>query len=161
VADFAELATAVGEAAAALGVRVAVAESLTGGMLSSALAQAPEAGEWFAGGVVAYGSDVKHNLLEVPPGPVVSGPSARAMASTTARLLAAEFAVSLTGAGGPDPQDGERPGTVFLGLHTPSGVCHRRFHFDGGPEAVCRSAVHEALLALHHAMSGRQVLSGS
>ncbi|HEY3605026.1 MAG TPA: CinA family protein, partial [Sporichthyaceae bacterium] len=85
--------------------------------------------------------------------------SARAMASTTARLLAAEFAISLTGAGGPDPQDGEPPGTVFLGLVTPRGVCHRRFQFDGGPEAVCRSAVREALLALHHAV--QSALAGS
>jgi nicotinamide-nucleotide amidase len=161
VQDTAEIAAAVGDAVAALGVRVAVAESLTGGMLSAALAQAPDAGEWFAGGIVAYGSDVKHHLLEVPPGPVVSAVSARAMAATTSRLLAAEFAVSLTGVGGPDPQDGERPGTVFLGLHTPSGVCHRRFHFDGGPDAVCRAAVHEALRALHTAVSDRQLLSGS
>ena len=52
--------------------RVAVAESLTGGQVCAELARTPDAGEWFVGGVVAYLSQVKYDLLGVPPGPVVS-----------------------------------------------------------------------------------------
>jgi nicotinamide-nucleotide amidase len=129
---------------------VAVAESLTGGMLSSALAQACGSSNWFRGAVVAYASDVKHQLLCVPAGPVVSAPAAEAMADGVRRLLNADVAVALTGAGGPDSQDGQPPGTVFFGLSNgkDSQVEHR--YFDcGDPAQVCDEAVAEALGLLY------------
>jgi nicotinamide-nucleotide amidase len=129
-------------------VRVAAAESLTGGLVCSLLARASDAGTWFAGGVVAYASDVKHQLLGVPEGPVVSEPAARAMATGVAGLTRAQFAVSLTGAGGPEPQDGQPPGTVFLGLASPAGVRVERLALPGEPAEVCREAARRALLAL-------------
>jgi nicotinamide-nucleotide amidase len=51
---------------------VAVAESLTGGVLSQALAGTGDAGEWFAGGVVAYRNATKYRALGVPEGPVIT-----------------------------------------------------------------------------------------
>jgi hypothetical protein len=66
----------VGELALAQGRTIAVAESLTGGMIASALAQAQQASQWFRGSLVAYSTQVKHHLLEVPDGPVVSGDAA-------------------------------------------------------------------------------------
>jgi nicotinamide-nucleotide amidase len=146
-------ACAVGKRAQELGVRVAVAESLTGGLVASLLARAPDAGTWFAGGIVAYGSDVKHDLLQVPPGPVVSAQSADAMASNAARLLHAQFAVSLTGVGGPDPQDGHDPGTVFLAVATPTGTDGTRLALDGEPGEVCQGAAAAALAALEQALA--------
>ncbi|MFZ5850450.1 MAG: CinA family protein [Actinomycetota bacterium] len=108
------LATQLADLAARRGLTVAVAESLTGGLLASRLAAAPGASTWFAGGIVAYARAVKHDLLGVPPGPVVSGPAARAMAGSVARLLGADVALGVTGVGGPGEQDGEPPGTVFV-----------------------------------------------
>lgn len=143
-----QIAEAVGKHALAAQVRVAAAESLTGGLVCSLLARASDAGTWFAGGVVAYASDVKHSLLGVPEGPVVSEPAARAMARGVAELTHAQFAVSLTGAGGPDPQDGQPPGTVFLGVASPGGIRVRKLSLDGGPEDVCREAARTALLEL-------------
>src|SRR5699024_12344539 len=64
-------------------LRVAVAESLTGGRISSHLSAARGSGEWFAGGIVAYSSDVKHRLLNVPPGPVVACQAGDMRARTT------------------------------------------------------------------------------
>lgn len=122
-----------------------VAESLTGGMLSSQLAQAPGASEWFRGGIVAYASQVKHHLLDVPPGPVVSEQAALAMARGAARLLDAEIAVALTGVGGPDEQDGQPPGTVWLGTVIEGREQARSFHFPGDPGQVCRLACSAAL----------------
>ena len=58
---------------------VAVAESLTGGGIASALSRASTSGDWFAGGIVAYQPHVKHGLLEVPPGPIVSAQAAETM----------------------------------------------------------------------------------
>lgn len=119
-AERAELATHLAELLESAGLTVAVAESLTGGMVASALAEAPGASRWFRGGVVAYASDVKHELLGVPPGPVVSADAAAAMAQGVRKLLRADLAVAVTGAGGPRGQDGQPPGTVFIGLSSPS-----------------------------------------
>lgn len=152
----AALARSVGARARDLGVRVAVAESLTGGLVSSALAEAPEAGEWFAGGIVAYASDVKHGLLGVPSGSVICADAALAMASSVSRLLDAEFAVSLTGAGGPEPQDGAQPGTVFLAVAAPTTVRERRLMLHGAPDDVCRRAAWSALAALDAALEHAQ-----
>lgn len=144
-----ELAGRVAELAAAHGVTVAVAESLTGGMIASSLAEAPGASDWFRGGVVAYASDVKHELLDVPPGPVVSAPAAAAMAQGARRLLRADVAVAVTGAGGPDPQDGQPAGTVFLALADDAGthVEHRRFS-GSDPSQVCADTTADALRLL-------------
>ena len=66
---------------------VAVAESLTSGKLASRLGAAPEASNWFAGGVVAYAAHVKFEVLGVEPGPVVSEQCARQMARGVVRLM--------------------------------------------------------------------------
>jgi nicotinamide-nucleotide amidase len=129
---------------------IAVAESLTGGMLASALAAAPQSSRWFRGGVVAYASDVKHELLNVPGGPVVSAQAARAMADGVRRLLKADVAVALTGAAGPDGQDGQPPGTVFLGLADERDTHVEYRCFDrNDPTEVCAEAVAEALRLLY------------
>ena len=65
---------------------VAAAESLTSGRVAAQLGAAPEAAEWFRGGLVAYHDQVKHGLLGVPDGPVVCDRAARQMARGAARL---------------------------------------------------------------------------
>ena len=105
------------------GRTLAVAESLTGGLLASTFARAPGASEWFRGGIVAYCSQVKYDVLDVPNGPVVSEAAATAMARGAARLLKGNIALAVTGVGGPDRQDGESsapsgppPGLPILAL---------------------------------------------
>src|SRR5688572_18669120 len=70
-----------------LELRVAVAESLTSGRIASALGAGSDAAEWFAGGIVAYASDVKFELLDVEPGPVINAACARQLAKGAAKLL--------------------------------------------------------------------------
>jgi nicotinamide-nucleotide amidase len=118
------------------GIYVAVAESLTGGELSARFASAPGAGDWFRGGIVAYASGVKHDLLDVPPGPVVSEASARAMAAGACHLLGADVGVAVTGVGGPDEQDGQRPGTVWLSLSHDGITVTSLRHFSGSPAEI-------------------------
>lgn len=126
---------------------VAVAESLTGGLVSSALAKAPGASDWFRGGLVAYSSAVKHDVLGVPPGPVVTAEAAEAMARGARRLLSADVAAAVTGVGGPDEQDGRAPGTVFVAVATAEGCRAEEYHLMGDPGKVCADAV-TATLAL-------------
>ena len=110
------LEVVVGRLLVGAGLRLAVAESLTGGMLSARLTTVPGASGWFAGAVVSYGEDVKRALLGVGPGPVVSAEAAGEMAVGAARLLDADIGLSLTGVAGPAQADGQPVGTVFVGL---------------------------------------------
>ena len=98
------------------GLTLAVAESLTGGLLASRIVTVPGSSEWFRGGVVAYASEVKFDVLGVPEGPVVSGETAMAMADGVRRLLGADVGLSTTGVAGPTEQEGKPPGTVWLGI---------------------------------------------
>jgi nicotinamide-nucleotide amidase len=103
----------------ASGLRLAVAESVTGGLVAARLTSVPGASQWFAGGVVSYGDDVKRSLLDVGPGPVVSEQAAAEMASGVRQLLQADIGLSLTGVAGPTTQDHQPVGTVFIGLSGP------------------------------------------
>lgn len=140
---------------------IAVAESLTGGQLASELARATEASAWFRGGVVAYASEVKYDLLDVPRGPVVSRPAAAAMARSVADRLGADVGVSVTGVGGPDPQDGQPAGTVWMAVWTPDQACERLAHFDGDPATVCAKTCDVALALVLEMVDQGDVAGGS
>ena len=131
-------ADAVGAALKRDGRTLAVAESLTGGLLASTFAQASGASQWFRGGVVAYSSQVKYDLLDVPEGPVVSETAAVAMARGAGRLLEADVAVAVTGAGGPDPQDGQPPGTVWAAVWPAQLGEAVLLRLSGSPESICQ-----------------------
>jgi nicotinamide-nucleotide amidase len=142
----ARLADSVAAAAVERGVTIAVAESLTGGMISSALSGADNASEWFRGGVVAYSSEVKFELLGVPPGPVVSEQAAVAMARAVAHLMRADVTVAVTGVGGPGPRDGLPPGTVWFARVTGSTVDAVGEQFEGDdPAEICSATRRRAL----------------
>jgi nicotinamide-nucleotide amidase len=132
--------------------RVAVAESCTGGLLAQALVSMPGSGEWFRGGLVAYDSDVKFDLLDVTPGPVVTARAATEMAEGVARLLDADVTLAITGAAGPDPQDGAQPGTVFVACFVGGRTRVGEHHFDGPPAQVCEQARDQALRDLARAL---------
>lgn len=149
-----ELAELVAKRAAASGRTVAVAESLTSGLIASRLGAATDASEWFRGGITAYSSQVKFSLLGVASGPVVCASCAEQMARSAARLLGADVAVATTGVGGPGPQEGQPAGTVFIavaGAGFADAVHHR---FDGDPHEVVDQTTTEALRALAAALDG-------
>ncbi|MGH3915571.1 MAG: CinA family protein [Pseudonocardiaceae bacterium] len=148
-AERVQVAAQIAELLDSTGLNVAVAESLTGGMVSSALAEAPGASSWFRGAVVAYSSEVKHQVLDVAPGPVVTARAAAAMAKGVRRLLQADVAIALTGAGGPGGQDGQPPGTAFLGLADCWGtVVEHRFFEGRNPADICAATTVAALRLL-------------
>lgn len=98
------------------GLTLGVAESLTGGLITSRLTDVPGASDVLRGGVVSYASGVKFDLLGVPEGPVVSAASAEAMADGVRRVVGSDVGISATGVAGPGEQEGQPVGTVFLGL---------------------------------------------
>ncbi|HUI01979.1 MAG TPA: competence/damage-inducible protein A [Acidimicrobiales bacterium] len=130
----------------ARGLTLGLAESLTGGLVASRLVNVVGAGDWFRGAVVSYASDVKHDVLDVPPGPVVSQPAARAMAEGARRVLGAAVGLALTGVAGPDSQEGVAPGTVFIGVAGPGSAADAvEIRLPGDRERVRQFAAISAL----------------
>lgn len=98
------------------GLTLAVAESLTGGLITSRLTEVPGSSDVLLGGVVSYASEVKYHLLDVPEGPVVSAAAAAAMAEGVRARLGADVGIGVTGVAGPAEQEGQPVGTVYLGV---------------------------------------------
>jgi len=155
----AEQVDAIATLARRTNLRVGVAESLTCGQLSAALGAGPEASAWFAGGVVAYASEVKVDLLGVAPGPVVSARCAREMARGAARVLGVEASLAATGVGGPDPQEGRAPGTVYVATVVHGEEDGVLLELAGDPEQVLAQTVWHGLDLLRHAMAAAGPIS--
>ena len=141
------------------GATVAVAESVTGGLLGAALTDMPGASATFRGGVLAYATELKERLLGVP-GPLleaegpVSAQVAAAMAAGVRDGLDATFGVALTGVAGPDPQDGNAPGTVFIGVAGPDDGQVRELSLSGDRQQIRATAVRSALELLRDVLTG-------
>ena len=116
----------------AQGLTLATAESLTGGMIGSRLTAVSGSSRAYRGSVVAYAGDVKRGLLGVPEGPVVSEEAVMAMATGACRVLGADVSVAVTGVAGPEPHDGQEPGTVWMATCVDGRVeaVRARFPFD-------------------------------
>ncbi len=109
-----------------------VAESMTGGLIASRCTEVPGSSGWIRGGIVSYASEVKFDLLGVPEGPVVCEEAAIAMAEGARRVLGAGVGLSVTGVAGPEEQDGQPVGSVFVGvaLEERSEAVHLRLAGD-------------------------------
>jgi len=134
------------------GLTVAVAESLTAGLVCARIADVPGASAVLRGGVVAYATDLKATLLDVDAdllaahGPV-HGQVAGQMAVGVRRRLGADLGAATTGVAGPLPSDGKAVGTVFVAVADLAGVVVRGLVLDGDRAAV-RRATTDHILAL-------------
>jgi nicotinamide-nucleotide amidase len=110
---------------------LAVAESMTGGMITARLTDVPGSSDVLRGGVVSYATAVKHEVLGVPEGPVISADTAMAMASGVRRLLDADVGLAITGVAGPASQEGEPVGTAYVGWDVAGEVQAKRLALFG------------------------------
>ena len=140
------------------GFKLAVAESLTGGLLASTIVDAPGASKVFLGGVVAYDSNLKRSLLHVSAAllqsrgavdaevAVAMARGVRELAAEAAQLSLGEvIAVATTGVAGPDDQDGKPAGLVYLaisGLGDPEAI---ELRLEGDRQAIREATVAAAL----------------
>ncbi|GGM21599.1 CinA family protein [Promicromonospora citrea] len=137
-------------AAAARGWTIGVAESLTGGRVTAALVAVPGASRVVRGGVVAYATDLKARLLGVDAdllaerGAVDEAVAAQ-MASGVRSATGADVGLATTGVAGPDPQDGQPPGVVFVAASTPVVTEVHRLDLTGDRPAVIEGAVRGVL----------------
>ena len=136
------------------GLSLAVAESLTGGLVGARLTAVPGASDVFRGAVVSYASAVKFDLLGLPEGPVVSTDAAKAMALGVRDRLGADVGIATTGVAGPAEQERQPPGTVFLGLAHRDRVEALRVRLPGDRRRVREYAVISVLNLLRLHVSG-------
>jgi nicotinamide-nucleotide amidase len=145
------------------GATLAVAESLTGGLLADAFVQVPGASAVFRGGIVAYATDLKHTLLEVAKplldqaGPVDSR-VAHQMAAGVARQCQTSLGLAVTGVAGPTAQAGQPVGTVFVavaGRWQGVNVAEVGRHQLSGDRAAIRAQAVRAALELLGEVVGR------
>lgn len=134
-----------------LGLTFGTAESLTGGMISAAIASVSGASAVLMGGVVSYDPRIKRDVLGVPQAVidtvgVVSEACAAAMARGARELLKVDIAVSATGVAGPAGGTADCPvGTVWLGVSSARGDYARCYHFTGDRQSIREQSAAEAL----------------
>ncbi|WP_121832958.1 CinA family protein [Streptomyces sp. S1] len=109
------------------GQTLAVAESLTGGLVAAELTGVPGASASFRGSVTAYATALKHELLGVDEALLaergaVDPEVASQMAAGVRARLGADWGIATTGVAGPDPQDGQPVGTVYVAVAGPAGT---------------------------------------
>ena len=144
-----DISAAISGLARSRGLTVAVAESLTGGALSGELAAAESSSEWYAGAVVAYQSRTKYHVLGVPDGdPVITESAVLQMARGVRELLRTDAAVAVSGAGGPEGQDGQPAGTVWIAVSVGEDTRTEKHLFPGSPEDILARTTTRALTLL-------------
>lgn len=139
-----------------LGWTVGVAESLTGGLVISALVAVPGASAVVRGGVVAYATDVKHSLLGVDAAlleahgavhPLVAAQMAEGVRAALGRDgHRCDLGVATTGVAGPESPDGQPVGTVHIAVSTPLGTRVETLALDGARDAIRADAARAAVL---------------
>ena len=127
------------------GLTLALAESVTGGLVAARLTGIPGASDVLRGSVVSYASEVKFDLLGVTPGPVVSEHAAAEMATGARRVLGSDIALALTGVAGPSEQDGMPVGTLCIGLAIGDDVRTTTVRLPGQREQMRQMSVITAL----------------
>ena len=146
-------------ACVARGLSIATAESLTAGLVSASIADVPGCSAVFRGGVVAYATDVKGSVLGLDASDlahVVSEQVAAELARNACRLLDADLGISTTGVAGPEPLDGQDPGSVWIAAHdrTTSRTHTRHLALSGNRAEIRRGATTAAISLAIELVSG-------
>ncbi|MEU1513749.1 CinA family protein [Streptomyces sp. NPDC005811] len=149
------------------GGTLAVAESLTGGLVAAEITSVPGASKVFRGSVTAYATELKQELLGVDGGLLaargaVDPQVAAQMAAGVRKALGADWGIATTGVAGPEPQDGRPVGTVFVAVDGPSrpgtgsapGGKVEALRLNGDREEIRRESVRSVLVLLLTELAG-------
>lgn len=148
-----DLARSVVLAASASGRTLATAESLTGGLLGATITTVPGASVVYRGGIITYATDVKETLGGVAAQVLerdgaVAATTARDLAESAVRRCSSDIGLALTGVAGPATQEGQAPGTVWLGWALAGGASGAELLHLPGPRPQIRAAAVRAALDL-------------
>ncbi|MFF5856501.1 CinA family protein [Streptomyces sp. NPDC012751] len=151
------------------GETLAVAESLTGGLVAAEITGVPGASRVFRGSVTAYATELKHELLGVDATLLaqrgaVDPQVAAQMAAGVRKALGADWGIATTGVAGPDPQDGKPVGTVFVAVDGSStarsgsagGGKVEALRLNGSRAEIRMESVRSVLTVLLERLAGEQ-----
>jgi PncC family amidohydrolase len=145
------------------GLKLAVAESCTGGLIGHRITNIPGSSDYYLGSVTAYAYEAKEKLLGVNHATLekygaVSEETVLEMARGIRQALAADIGVSVSGIAGPGGGLPLKPvGTVWFGLSTPSGDRAFRFLFNGDRIQIKELSAEKALMLLRHYLTDGQL----
>lgn len=132
------------------GETLAVAESITGGLLAASIVDSAGASRVFRGGLIVYATDLKATLAGVPShllderGPV-DATVAALLANGARQRCAADWGIGTTGVAGPDPQNGIAPGTAYVAVAGPDRADVVQLDLAGDRAAIRAATVAAAL----------------
>jgi nicotinamide-nucleotide amidase len=153
VKQFEAAVLALADALRAHGLKIATAESCTGGLIAAACTAVAGSSDWFERGFVTYSNEAKTELLGVDAALIaahgaVSEEVARAMAEGALGHSRAQLSVAVTGIAGPGGATPGKPvGTVWLALAQRSGATHSELLQLGGDRAAVREQTVQHALA--------------
>jgi nicotinamide-nucleotide amidase len=148
------------------GSTIALAESCTGGMISSRITDVPGSSQYFPGGFVVYSNEAKVKFLGVPAEEIrksgaVSASTALFMADGIRRALGSDLGLAVTGIAGPGGGSEEKPvGLVFFGVSDAGGSQAHRFIFTGDRAEIRNKATQEALFLLKQSLEKKKMQIG-
>ncbi|KJF18998.1 competence/damage-inducible protein A [Acidithrix ferrooxidans] len=120
--DDTTMEAAVGELLLERSLTLAVAESVTGGLVASRIVAVPGASRWFRGGVVSYDTEVKRTLLGVVADDVITAQAVIEMAIGVRSAIKSDVGLAFSGVGGPEGVGDHAVGTVFVGVDLGDGA---------------------------------------
>ncbi len=128
---------------------IAVAESLTGGMLASEMVSVPGASKAFAGGVVTYCDAAKRSMTGVSGETLerfgaISAQAAEQMAEGAAKAFETDIGISTTGNAGPDADEKKPVGLVYIGFYKDGTAGSIEFSFSGNRDEIRKAAAEKA-----------------
>ena len=135
----------------ARGETIATAESLTGGLVGAMLTASPGVSSVYRGGLVTYATDLKGSLLGIPAEHLaehgaVHPDTARMMAELVRQRCGADWGLATTGVAGPDPQEGQPVGTVWIAVSGPTGTEVRKLSLEGSRKRIRAEAARAVVL---------------
>jgi PncC family amidohydrolase len=150
----------LGELLRQRGLRLAVAESCTGGLIGHRITNVPGSSTYFIGGVISYANEAKVRLLGVHWGTLeefgaVSQETVLEMARGVRSLLAADIGLAVSGIAGPGGGTPGKPvGTVWIGLSAPDHEQAWSYRFEGDRVQIKEQAAEGALRRLADYLDG-------
>jgi len=135
------------------GKTLALAESITGGLISHFITSIPGSSQVYQGGIVCYSNEVKNRFLGVPEQVLleegaVSATTAEIMAKEVRKGMRTDFGLSITGEAGPNPSEKQPVGKVFIGLADQSGTYVEELQLSGRRDGIQLRATKHALFML-------------
>jgi len=141
----------IGKILKKLGKTVSVAESFTGGLISSRISSVPGASKYYKGSIVAYDTSIKKLILSVEDDlikkySVVSKEVANSMANNVKKIFNSDYSISTTGNAGPDKGDSQKDiGTINISIASPTDLKSYEFNFGKNREKNIKKSVNKAL----------------